>query len=544
MRTAASLFDPQSGTGDPEQAVQPGGEDQAGSGQRSRSPIPGSESAKAVGGPERLTVSQLAARIGAALKGGLPARVAVIGEVSGLKDQTHWYFRLKDAGAVIDCVLFASAARRAGPPPRDGDEVLAIGRVEHFARQGRTQLYVDRIEPIGAGALEQKFRELCESVRSRGWFDIESKRPLPRFPHCVAVVTSKTGAALQDVLDTFRRRAPFIPILLVDVRVQGERAALQIAAAIDRLNQTPAIAVGGMGDSPVTVEVDAILLTRGGGSIEDLWAFNELPVAEAIHRSIIPIVAAIGHESDTTIAELVADVRAATPTQAAMRLSPDREALMEQLDLLSSRLGRSISQRAAHERQRVHAALRHAILSDPAAMIRERRTLTSTLEKSLESALRLRLHRDRLRLAEAAGALATCRPEAILADRAVRTNELSRRLDRSVASLLALRRTRLAEFPLRLRSAMMTRLDRGRSSLRECERTLEATGPMNVLRRGYTVTTRVDGRVARSPSELLDGDIITTRFAEGEIVSTVGDHAAHSPPQPFPEADDGLFLDD
>jgi len=443
---------------------------------------------------DRVTVTQLASMIGSVLKSELPARLNVVGEISGFKDMTHWYFRLKDAGAVIDCVMFASAVKRMAAAPRDGDEVLACGRIEHYAKNGRTQLYVDRIEPIGAGALEQKFRALCREIQALGWFDPAIKNPPPRFPRRVAVVTSRTSAAAADVIDTFRRRAPFVPLLLVDVRVQGESAAGQIARALDRLNRRQA-----------ELGIDAILLTRGGGSIEDLWAFNERLVANAIHRSDLPVVAAIGHESDTTIAELVADERAATPTQAAMRLSPDRAALSEQVETLCARLRSNIERLLARDKQRLGSAARRPFFAAPASLTLRHRARLDSTARSLASTMRSRLDQERIRLGEKNMALVRQRPEAVIAARRAKANELRRRLRGSLDHLL----------------------ERRRAALRQLRRTLEATGPMNVLRRGYSVTFREDGRLVRSESDVAEGDLLLTRLADGRIISTVGDHTAN-----------------
>lgn len=440
---------------------------------------------------DRVTVTQLASLINGALRDGLPAKVHVVGEVSGFKDQTHWWFRLKDEGAVIECVMFASAARKHGGRLRDGDEVVARGRVEHYPKQGRTQLYVDRIEPIGAGALERKFRDLCDELRSLGCFDADRKKPLPIFPKRVAVITSKTGAAVQDVLDTFRRRAPFVPLLIVDVRVQGDGAATGIAAAIDRV-----------GRERTSLGIDAIILTRGGGSLEDLWAFNERLVADAILRCPVPIVAAIGHETDTSIAELVADERAATPTQAAVRLAPDRDAFAQQIEHHAARLRAIVQRIAAHDAERLRSVARHPFLRDPRTIIVERVNRVDRLERTLAAAVRGTAHREHARLASLTARLARRRPEAIIADRSARLREAERRLASVVRGLL----------------------DRRRAELVALARTLDATGPINVLRRGFTLTTRADGRLVRSPGEVEHGDLITTRTAEGDFVSTVGEH--------------------
>lgn len=438
----------------------------------------------------RLTVRQLAELINGALRDGLPARVAVVGEVSGMTQRTHWWFRLKDADAVVECVMFASRARRAGAAPRDGDEVLAVGRVEHYAKQGRTQLYVDRLEPVGAGALDQKFRALCEELRGLGFFDPERKRPLPAFPRRVAVITSRTGAAVHDVIDTFRRRAPFVELLIVDTRVQGVGAERDIAAVIERVGRQR----GALG-------VDAILLTRGGGSIEDLWAFNERAVADAVLRAPIPIVAAIGHESDTTIAELVADARAATPTQAAVLLAPDREALAQQTQHLSDRLGLAMARGLAQRRDRVEALGNRPALRDPRRLITERRARLAGARASLTASLTGRVHRDRARVDRLLARLARGRPEAVLADR----------------------RARLREGGRRLRWAGSRLVERRRDRLDALGRALRATGPLNVLRRGYTVTVRADGRLVRGPADAATGDLLTTIGADGRLFSTVGD---------------------
>ncbi len=279
-------------------------------------PGPGTSGRAAQAAP--LTVSQLAQRIGETIGGGFPQPVRVVGEVSGFKPNTHWYFNLKDADSVIGCVMFSSTARSALFTPSDGQQVVVTGRPDFWAKGGKTSFVVSRIEPVGQGALDAAFKALCDELRALGWFDQARKRPIPRFPRRVAVVTAATGAALQDVLVTMRRRCPAVEVGVVDVAVQGDGAAQDISAVFRWL-----------GREHRRLGVEVILLTRGGGSKEDLWTFNERVVAEAIVRSPIPVVAAIGHEVDFTIAELVADERAATPTQAAMKVTPDTPALLE-----------------------------------------------------------------------------------------------------------------------------------------------------------------------------------------------------------------------
>lgn len=455
-----------------------------------------------------LTVSQLAVLVSRALSDHLPATIRLIGEIGQFRERTHWYFDLKDAGAVMSCVMFASSARRAGFVPQVGQQVVLTGRVEFWDKGGRTQFMADRIEPVGAGALDLAFRKLCEELRGLGWFDETRKRSLPLLPRRVAVVTSRTGAALQDVLDTARRRCPAVEVALVDVRVQGEGAAPQIAAALRRL----ARAHRGLG-------IDVILVTRGGGSMEDLWAFNERIVAEAIVHSPIPVVAAIGHETDTTIAELVADVRGATPTQAAMRVFPDAADLRRQLGSLGSRLGSQVTRQLRLDRERLRGAARHPFLADPAALVAERRKSLASSLRSLAAALREHVRARQARLDRLAARLERHRPAAVYARREARLRHAELRL----ASVM---RSHLCEadtegLKLRLNAAMDSLVDRRQAALQSAARGLDLVGPHGVLRRGYSITLDADGRAIRSVRDAAPGATVTTRLSDGAFDSRV-----------------------
>jgi len=453
-----------------------------------------------------LRVGELCELIGRALRDGTPRTVRVVGEISGFTDRTHWYFSLKDEAGVIGCVMFARESRAVGFRPENGQEVVATGRIDFFARQGRTQVYVSRLEPVGAGALELAYRRLCEEIRALGWFEESRKRPLPAFPRKVAVVTSKTGAALQDVLDTLRRRAPFVEVALVDTRVQGEAAAPEIARAI-----------GFVSGRAAALGIDAIILTRGGGSMEDLWAFNEKVVAEAIVGCSVPVVAAIGHETDTTIAELVADVRAATPTQAAVRVAPDRAALVEQIDRAQTRLRVGLERFVAHERQRLRAAARHPIFTDPKGALRSPRERLAGRTSALRSALRERVGRERLRLERLTVRLSRVRPEAVQ----------------------AVRQARLASAEKRLAHAMAQSIAHRRDGLDALDRALRISGPPSVLQRGYSITQRADGTVVLRPEDVRAGERLRTRLKEGHVGSVV--EGGRSQPRRRRKPDAGQF---
>lgn len=435
--------------------------------------------------PAPLTVSQLTAKIDSVLKQGLPAKVRVVGEITGLNDRTHWYFSLKDDSSVVGCVMFASAVKRVIFDAANGMEVVATGSVSHFPKWGKTQLYVEALEPVGAGALELKYRQLVAQLRERGWFDDERKQPIPRVPRTIAVVTSRTGAALQDVLDTLRRRAPFVEVLTIDARVQGDRAAPEIVSALAYLN-----------DNAEKLRIDTIILTRGGGSIEDLWAFNEPSVAEAIVNCRVPLVAAIGHETDTTIAELVADLRAATPTQAALRAAPDGAALLDQLDAAESRLRTALARRAERAAERLRAA-----------------------RSELTASVRAQLHAESDTLHRSAAKLAKRHPAAVYAARRTTLTELSDRLARTVNRSLRAKST--AALAQRLLATPGGRTRTERAHLDDLEHLLQTTGPVATLRRGYSVTTTADGELLKSAADAKAGADILTRLADGSVRSTV-----------------------
>lgn len=431
------------------------------------------------------SVGTLATHLSQAITLAIPGTIHVSGEVSGFRERTHWYFDLKDAEASIGCVMFASAWRKAGLDLRDGMALVVSGRLDFYAKQGKTSLIVESLRPAGEGAQDAAFRRLCEELRAAGWFDDARKRTLPAFPRRIAVLTSRSGAAFQDVLDTLRRRCPAIEVVLLDVRVQGEGAAGEVASAVRWCSANGA-----------RLGIDAAILTRGGGSKEDLWAFNDRELARAIVESRVPIVAAIGHETDTTIAELVADVRAATPTQAAMRVSPDSRAMLEQLSTLRARATRAMEQSiASRVREREHS-VRH---------------LGSAIGTRLASAAR--------ELERIGGRLAAGHPRAGLMARRTRLDAAERELREAFE--WRLKHFDFVSLTEELHDAMAGRLRQERERVAYATRSLEVVGPTSVLARGYSVTMRSDGRVVRSRFDVSEGDELRTLVSDGEIGSRV-----------------------
>lgn len=444
-----------------------------------------------------MTVGALADRIKGSLEDGFRG-VRVRGEISNLSARNHWYFSIKDERAVLSCAMWQSAVaqhlRTTGWEPKDGDAVIVTGDVSFYPPQGRLQLYAKRIERVGAGSLQERYERLCAELRAKGAFDEGRKRPLPRFPRRVAIVTSATGAALQDCLRTAQHRMPSVGIVLVDVRVQGEGAALEIGRAIRALDA-----------SARRLGIDAILVTRGGGSIEDLWAFNEAPVYEAIlARRSAPVVAAIGHESDTTIAELVADRRASTPTQAITLLLPDRGELAEELEQYRDRL-RGALRRGVRERRSLLAAIaRRPVLRSPGAAFAAHRRGLDERARRLRAAILRRAAVERQALARAEALLAGRRAGERVRSAADGLRQRAGRLDRALAAILRRSRERLAAE----------------------ERQLDAVAPTRVLARGYSYTLTASGRVVRSVADAPAGTELRTTLVDGVVRSRVEGGAA------------------
>jgi exodeoxyribonuclease VII large subunit len=406
----------------------------------------------------------------------------VEGEVSNLArpPSGHLYFTLKDAGSQVRCVMFRSQTRLVTGAPRDGQRVLVRARPSLYLARGDFQLLVEYLEDYGAGDLRRAFELLKQRLQAEGLFDPARKRPLPAFPRRIGVVTSPTGAAVRDILHVLARRFPACPVLVYPVSVQGADAAPEIAAALGLAGERG--------------ECDVLILARGGGSLEDLQPFNEEVVARAIAASPVPVVAGIGHEVDVTIADLVADLRAPTPSAAAEAVSPDREAWRQGVGRLAGRLARAARRRLARERERL-AWLRRR-LPPPRRRIEDEAQRLDGVALRLATALRRRVERHRARLAELSRRLERQSPRARLAALRAREHGLARRLD------LAWRR--LAE--------------RRRGQLAGLVRALEAVGPGGTLRRGYAILTReTDGAVVRSVEQVAAGDPVHARVADGAL---------------------------
>jgi exodeoxyribonuclease VII large subunit len=429
-----------------------------------------------------LTISQLSQQLAAVMEEKFPA-VWVEGEISNFKvySSGHAYFTLKDEGAQLRCVLFRTRARRVRFEPKDGLHVLAFGAVEVYPQRGEYSLVVELLEPKGLGALQLAFDQLKQRLQAEGLFDPVRKRPLPRFPRKIGVVTSPSGAALRDILRVIGRRFGEIHIVVAPARVQGEGAAAEVAQAVRELN-----ALGG---------VDVIIVGRGGGSMEDLWAFNDEMLARTIIASKIPVISAVGHEVDFTIADFVADVRAATPSNAAELVVKEKRAVVESLADLTVRLSRGMSRTLTTHRQRLTRVQDRRVLTDPGRPLRD---------------LARRLDDARLRLRQAAlAALGRGEHRVALATRGLR----------ALSPVARARNGRRALIDLegRLQRGAHGVLDRARHRLGVGAGRLDSLSPLAVLSRGYSLTRTTDGRIVRAWRDVAAGDGVRVLLHEGSL---------------------------
>jgi exodeoxyribonuclease VII large subunit len=354
------------------------------------------------------TVSELTRGVKSLIEDAFALGVWVDGEVSNLRKHSsgHWYLTLKDKDARLNAVIYRGINMRLRFDIRDGQAVIVRGQLSVYVPHGEYQLQVAEVHPKGIGDLDLALRQLKEKLQLKGYFDPLRKKPLPRLPRRLALVTSPTGAAVRDMIEVLTRRWPGVDVLVVPVRVQGETAAQEIAAAITRLNRLHASAA---------LPIDVMIVGRGGGSLEDLWAFNEECVADAIFSSGIPIVSAVGHEIDVTVADLVADHRALTPTDAAKTVVPDRQEKLADVNDLRARLHDGVRRRLDWARQRLDDMATRRAFRVPLERVRERERGLDEWADRLDRAGRQRIGRGHERLVSTAARLESVSPINVLA---------------------------------------------------------------------------------------------------------------------------------
>ena len=439
--------------------------------------------------PERrvLTISQLNAEVRLLLERGLPM-VWVEGELSNLSQPSsgHWYFSLKDRHAQIRCAMFRQRNLGAGFAPRAGQLVLARGRISLYEPRGDYQLIVEHLEEAGIGALRREFEKLKVKLAAEGLFAAEMKRALPPFPRRIGIVTSPSGAAVRDILHVLARRFVVAAVVVYPAPVQGAAAAPGIVAALELAARRG--------------ECDVLILARGGGSLEDLWAFNDERVARAIRACAIPVVTGIGHEIDFTIADFAADARAPTPSAAAESVVPDRQALIEAQRRLVHRLESALRRELRAAGGRLDNVLQRLSLAHPGVRLSQQQQRLDELEQRIHHALRSELHSKRGLLGDVLARLVRHSPDRLVRDLRVR-HEL---------------------FAGRLQHALLAAIARAEHRLGLAQRTLNAVSPLATLARGFAIVTRAaDGAVITDASRVQIDEEIEARLAQGRLRARV-----------------------
>ena len=432
-----------------------------------------------------LTVSRLTALLRDVLEENFE-HVWVCGEISNLSHPSsgHLYFSLKDAGAQLRCVMFKGSVRNLKFRPGDGMALIVRGRVSVYDQRGEYQMICEYLEPAGVGALQAAFAQLKDRLAGEGLFNGERKRPLPLLPRRIGVITSATGAAIHDIINVLKRRFASLEILLYPARVQGDGAALEIARAIEEMNRLKL--------------ADVLIVGRGGGSLEDLWAFNEEVLARAVYHSAIPVISAVGHETDWTICDFVADLRAPTPSAAAELVIGSADELRGRLEALEHRLRLAMETALSALESRL-ASLRR-LLADPSATLGHLSQRVDDLAIRLELALRNSVTRPRERFDRLEGLLPRYSP-------ALRLEHLRQRM-----LLLSSRTER----------AMLLKLEEAKREFGGNASRLEVLSPLSTLSRGYSIASRLDGKaVVDDASTLTIGDKLRIGFRRGGAVCRV-----------------------
>lgn len=413
--------------------------------------------------------------------------VWVEGELSNVHPHSsgHIYFSLKDSQAQISCAMFRGQASKLTMEPVNGLQVRVQGRISVFEPRGQYQLIAERMEPAGLGSLFEQFEQLKKKLAQEGLFDTDRKRTLPLVPQRVALVTSPSGAAIRDMLNVIDRRFPNLHILVAPVPVQGQGAAARIAKALDWLNAN-------------RPDLDALIVGRGGGSIEDLWAFNEEVVARAVSASRIPVISAVGHETDFTICDFVADLRAPTPSAGAELLVPRKMDLIDKLADLQTRLHAGQQARLATLQHRLHKAAHSYALREPMNRTRTFHERIRTLRGQLLSQSRAHLQHQRQRISQQPLLLA---------------RSMERRLQRDSQ--------KIDELQVQLAHHTHNRLQQESRRLQQLAAQLRALDPAGVLERGYSITRTASGELISNLATIQQGDTIETQLKDGRLTSTV-----------------------
>ena len=421
----------------------------------------------------------------------------------------HYYLTLKDEHAQISAIIWRSNAEKLRFIPENGQEVICRAFLDVYPQRGTYQLIIQQLQPVGQGALQLAFRQLHDRLKTDGLFDSKKKQSLPKFPRRVAVVTSPTGAAVRDFLQVVQRRWPKLHVTILPTKVQGSGAAEQIAEAIRLCSkQGPRV-------------FDVLIVTRGGGSIEDLWSFNEEVVCRAIHDCTVPVISAIGHEVDVTLSDLVADLRALTPTEAGERLVPDLEAVVSKLHSSQQQLMRQVHQLIANYQNQLERLATRPVIQRPTELIRRQQAELDRLAEQLATALPERMHHTRHFLNEQRGRLQRSLANILPIARLGLSELADQAVIRRPKSMLHIRKEGLQQLDARLERAKIALFLNLNRRVEHATARLEAFNPLAVLSRGYSLTTNMQNVPLTDCQKLSVDDKIQTQLGNGRLVSRI-----------------------
>ena len=437
------------------------------------------------------TVSELNSLVKGVLEGNMPSRLAVTGEIASGKLQSasgHYYFSLKDKNSSLPCVIWKSKFAKLKFKPENGMAVLTTGSIEVYTPHGKYQFYVDKVEPAGVGALQLAFEQMYKRLKEQGLFDDEHKKALPKYPQRIGILTSQSGAAVHDIADSIYNRWPPAKLFLYPVAVQGKGAAGEIAKAIKDVNRRNK-----------KLKLDILIVGRGGGSKEDLWAFNEEVLARAIFDSKIPVISAVGHEIDTTIADLVADARASTPTKAGVIAVPDMREILAKLASVENGLNSDIAWKIKTAKQNMETILAGAAFRNPFLPVRNREQVLDEIQSRLVISAEQLLAQLSNKLYSSQEQIRKIEPHRLIGAKKLDLNNLRNRAENVISAVVNKAEIRLAAM----------------------ENRLAALNPKSVLQRGYSITTnKKTGFLVRNLADVKIGDCLITELGNKNLIES------------------------
>lgn len=440
--------------------------------------------------PKTYSVSEITSLIKVALEQKLPSRMIVVGEISDWKHHAsgHCYFSLKDENGQLPCVMWASKFKNTKFTPENGMEVLATGHIDVYPPGGKYQLYVDKLQPGGTGALQLAFEQMVTRLKAEGLFKDEHKKPIPPWPMRIGIVTSESSAALIDIADSIFNRWPCARMLLYHAPVQGDSAAAAIATAIRNINKRNS-----------DLKLDVLIVGRGGGSLEDLWPFNEEVLARAIFDSKIPIISAVGHEIDVTIADLVADARASTPTKAGVIAVPDINEILERIAVNRKRLDLAIKRSLELYAQNLATVRASSVFKNPRWMIGNSAQRLDDITTRLSDSARVLFESLHRRIRYAHQQILRIEPHRLVGQKKMTLSDIANTADAAIKNILM----------------------KNKLKLTAAENRLAVLDPRSVLTRGYSITTnKKTGKVITASSDVEIGDLLITELAEKNLIES------------------------